>query len=146
MPIIRWRPWWADEWEDFEKPFSELPSLFHRGKGFIPAIDVYQDKDNVVVETPLPGIDPEKVDISIENDVLTIQGESEEKKEIEEKDYYRKEVRQGSFYRSVALPTRVLGDKANASYEKGMLKITIPKAPEAKPKTIKIKAVKEKKK
>ena len=146
MPIIRWKPWWAEEWDDLEKSFSDLPAIFSQSKSFVPAVDIYQDKDNVVVETPLPGVDPDKVNISIENDVLTIKGESEEKKEVEEKDYYRKEVRQGSFYRSVALPTHVLGEKAEAVYENGMLKITIPKAPEAKPKTIKVKTSKNKKK
>ncbi|MEA2088815.1 MAG: Hsp20/alpha crystallin family protein [Patescibacteria group bacterium] len=140
MRLIKWDPSMADEWGDLERVFSNFPSSFAQTKGFTPAIDVYQDKDNVIVETPLPGIDPEKVDVSIENDVLTIKGESEYKKEIDEKDYYRKEVRCGSFYRSVALPAHVLGDKADADYENGILKIKIPKAPESKPKTIKVKA------
>jgi len=70
---------------------------------------------------------------------LIIQGKSEKKSEVEEKNYYRQEVRRGSFCRSVALPTHVVGDKANADYENGMLKITIPKAPEARAKKIDIK-------
>ncbi|MEA2065269.1 MAG: Hsp20/alpha crystallin family protein [Patescibacteria group bacterium] len=142
MSIIKWRPLFAEEFSDFNKEFEDFELT--QTKNFVPAIDVYQDKNNVIVETPLPGVDPEKVDISIENDVLVIKGESEEKKEIEEKNYYRKEVRSGSFYRTVALPTRVVGDKAEANYKKGMLKIVIPKAQETKPKTIKIKTTSKK--
>lgn len=142
MSIIKWRPLFAEEFSDFNKEFEDFGLT--QTKNFVPAIDVYQDKNNVIVETPLPGVDPEKVDISIENDVLVIKGESEEKKEIEEKNYYRKEVRSGSFYRTVALPTRVVGDKAEANYKKGMLKIVIPKAQETKPKTIKIKTTSKK--
>jgi HSP20 family protein len=111
--------------------------------GFVPAVDMYEDKDNVIIETQLAGIDPEKVDISIENDVLSIKGEGERKTEVEEKNYYRKEIRRGSFYRSVPLPTRVLGDKASAIAEGGILKISIPKAPETKPKSIKIETSKK---
>jgi HSP20 family protein len=109
------------------------------GADFSPAMDVYQDKDNVIVETPLAGVDPEKVDISIENDVLTISGKTEEKKEVKKEDYYRKEVREGSFSRSVILPMSVKADMAEAESVKGMLKIVIPKAEEVKPKKIAVK-------
>jgi len=111
--------------------------------GLVPAVDVYQDKDKVYVETQLAGIDPEKVDISIENDVLIIKGQNEKKSEVEDKNYYRKEIRRGSFYRSVPLPSHVLGEKASAEAVNGILKIAVPKAPETKPKTIKIKTVKK---
>jgi len=109
------------------------------GQGFTPAVDVYQDKDNVYVQTPLAGVNPEDVDVSIENDVLTVKGESKKESEVDEKNYYRKEIRQGSFYRSVALPAHVIGEKAQAESHEGMLKIVVPKAPEAKTKTIKVK-------
>ncbi|MFA5024734.1 MAG: Hsp20/alpha crystallin family protein [Patescibacteria group bacterium] len=115
-----------------------LPAVRGNQFGFTPAIDMYEDKDNVIVETQLGGIDPEKVDISIENNVLTIKGESEKKSEVEDKNYYRKEIRRGSFYRSIPLPTKVDGDKASAESGEGILKITVPKAAEIKPKTIKI--------
>ncbi len=145
MSLIKWTPF-LEPFEEMEKMFSDfLPSLRSGQVGFVPAIDMYEDKDNVVVEAQLAGIDPEKVDISIENDVLCIKGESEKKTEVEDKNYYRKEIRRGSFYRSVPLPTHVIGEKASAVAEDGVLKITIPKAPEAKPKTIKIKTKKSKK-
>ncbi|MFA6422193.1 MAG: Hsp20/alpha crystallin family protein [Candidatus Buchananbacteria bacterium] len=134
MALIKWTPFLGSS-DDVDRFFDNWP--MNMGN-FTPAIDVYQDKDNVIVETPLAGIDSDKVDISVENDVLTIKGEVEKKSEVEDKDYYRKEIRSGSFYRAVQLPTRVSGDEAEATYENGILKISIPKAAEAKPKTIKI--------
>jgi HSP20 family protein len=128
--MIQWSPM-----RDLDKFFDEGWS----GADFTPATDVYQEKDNVVVETPIAGIDPADVDISIENDVLTVSGHTEEKKEVKREDYYRKEIREGSFSRSVILPMMVKGDTAEASYEKGILKITLPKAEEAKPKKIAVK-------
>lgn len=144
-PIIKWTPFFPETsgFEDMDKMFSEFMPALRGAQGFMPAIDMYEDKENVIVETQLAGVDPEKVEISVENDILTVKGESEKKSEVEEKNYYRKEIRRGSFYRSVPLPTHVLGDEASASAEGGMLKITIPKAPEAKPKTIKIEVKKK---
>lgn len=145
-PLIKWTPF-LEPFEDMDKMFSDfMPSLRGSQAGFVPAVDMYEDKNNVVVETQLAGIDPEKVDIAIENDVLIIRGKGEKKSEVEEKNYYRKEIRGGSFYRSIPLPTHVIGDKASASASDGVLKITIPKAPEAKPKTIKIRTSKKSKK
>lgn len=139
--LIRWTPFF-DPFEEMDKMFNNLPvsagNLALAKNGFMPAIDLYEDKDNVVVEATLAGIDPDNVDISIENDVLTIRGESEKKSEVDDKNYYRKEIRRGSFYRSVPLPARVDGDKATAVAESGVLRISIPKASEIKPKTIKI--------
>jgi HSP20 family protein len=117
---------------------SMLPAVRGNQFGFTPAVDMYEDKDNIVIETQLGGIDPEKVDISIENNVLTIKGESEKKSEVEDKNYYRKEIRRGSFFRSIPLPTKVNGEAATAVNEDGVLKITVPRAAENKPKTIKI--------
>ena len=107
--------------------------------GFAPAIDVYQDKDNVIVEAAITGIKPEDVEVTVENDVLTISGATEDKTEVKREDYYRKEIRSGSFSRSVILPMRVKGDAAEAHYESGVLKIVIPKAEEVKPKKIAVK-------
>lgn len=143
MSLIKWAPFFP-EFDDMEKVMGEmLPTVRGQQFGFTPAIDMYEDKDNVVVETQLGGIDPEKVDISIENNVLTIKGESEKKSEVEDKNYYRKEIRRGSFYRSIPLPTKVDGDKAIATNEEGILKVTVPKMPEVKAKTIKILAKKK---
>ena len=136
MPIIKWESLWADPFQEFERVLNGTPGWGARG--FAPAIDVYQTNDAVVVETPLAGVDPKDVAITIENDVLTIRGETQKESEVEDKNYYRKEIRSGSFYRSVALPTRVIGDQAKAESHDGMLKISVPKAEEAKPKTVKV--------
>lgn len=143
MAIIKWTPL-LEPFEEMDKMFNDfMPSTRAMGNGFMPAVDMYEDKDSIIVETQLAGIDPDKVNISIENDILSIKGESEKKSEIDEKNYYRKEIRRGSFYRSIPLPTHVSGDKATAETEGGVLKIMIPKAPEAKPKTIKIQTKKK---
>lgn len=138
MSLIKWTP--------FIEPFDEMERFMqeHTSQGFAPAIDVYETKNDVIVEAPLAGVNPKDVEISIENDVLTIKGETKKESEVDDKNYYRKEVRSGSFFRSVALPSRVVSDKAEAESAEGMLKITIPKAEEAKPKTIKIKVGKDK--
>ncbi len=105
-----------------------------------PALDVYEDKEHVIVETPLVGIDPSKVNIEIEDNILKISGQSSHKSEVDDKDYYRKEVRYGSFYRAISLPKAVIGEKAEANYKDGILRITVPKADEAKPRRISVKA------
>lgn len=123
-----------DMFEDFAGPMSGP-----MGQNFSPAVDVYEEGENVIVEAPLAGIDAEDLDISIENDVLSIQGSSEQKSEVDDKNYYRKEVRYGSFHRAVALPCAVDGDNAEAEYKDGVLKVTVPKAPQVTKKSIKIK-------
>jgi HSP20 family protein len=141
MSLIKWTPLLADNFglDEVDKTLSEMLPLVSGGKyGFTPAVDVYEDKDNIVVEAQLAGIDPNDISISIENDTLCLKGESEKQSEVDEKNYYRKEIRRGSFYRSIPLPTKVNGDKAKALADGGVLKITIPKSPEVKPKTIKI--------
>ena len=139
MSLIKWTPFLADNpFDEMDKMFNSVTPLRENQMGFTPAVDMYEDKDNVIVETQLAGIDPEKVNIAIENDILTIKGESEKKSEVEDKNYYRKEIRRGSFYRSIPLPAHVSGDKAAAIAQDGVLKISIPKAPELKPQVIKI--------
>jgi len=125
-------------------PFDEMDNFF-RGfpmskqvTSFVPSLDIYQNKNNVIVEAPLSGIKPEDVKISIENDVLTLEGKTGKQSEVDEKNYYRKEVSHGSFHRSVVLPTAVNGTKAKADYEDGILKITIPKEEKAKSKIVNI--------
>ena len=95
------------------------------------------------MEVPLVGIRPEDMDISLENNILTVSGKTEEKKEIKEKDYLRKEIRRGSFRRTLKLPVEIKENEAVAENISGILKITLPKTsktpPKAKRVTIKIK-------
>lgn len=141
MPLIPWKP--------MLDPFTDMDALLQQfgastgERGIIPPMDMYQTKDAMVVEMPLAGIDPEQVEVAVENGSLTIKGSMERKTEVDEKDYYRKEVRSGSVFRRVALPTAVQEGKAQASYENGMLRVTIPKAQLEAPKTVKIQVKKK---
>lgn len=112
------------------------------GGDFMPAVDVYQKKDDVIVEMEIPGISADKVDVSVENNVLVVNGHRESKKEIERTDYYRKEMSCGSFSRSVTLPIKVKGDKAEAKFTDGVLTVTLPKADDVKPRKIAVKVKK----
>ena len=105
-----------------------------------PAIDMYQTDEEIVVKASLPGFKADDVQINITGDVLTIRGELKHEEEQKEKAWHMREQRWGSFERSVALPTNVVADRANADFENGILTITLPKAEEAKPRTISVKA------
>lgn len=138
MALIQWRPWLGRSWDDLDDWFEDK-ALSARSSQFMPPVDIYEKGNKVIVETQVTGIDPEKVDISVEENHLIIKGASQRKTEVDEKNYYRKEVYAGSFYRSVPLPVKVIGDKAEAIYEDGLLKVSIPKMPETKAKKISIK-------
>jgi HSP20 family protein len=101
-------------------------------------LDVYETNDSYVVKAAIPGVDPGKVDISVEDDVLTIKGEFERRDEAAETSYIRRELSYGAFQRSLRLPPTVDADNANAQFEYGLLTLTLPKKPEARARTIKI--------
>lgn len=105
-----------------------------------PAIDMYQTDDEIVVRASLPGFKADDVQINITGDVLTLRGELKHEDEKKEKAWHLREQRWGSFERSVALPTNVVADRASADFENGILTITLPKAEEARPRTISVKA------
>lgn len=122
----------------FDDAFTRPISL--SGGSALPAIDLYQNANEVVVKASLPGLKAEDVQISVTADVLTLRGEFKQDNEQKEKTYHIREHRYGSFERSLALPTDVQTDKAQANFENGILTITLPKAEAVKPKTISIKA------
>lgn len=137
--IIRWSPFLDSFDDNFEDMFERFPMLSAQARSaFIPAVDIYEEDNNIIVETQLAGIDPDNVDISVEKDILSIKGEAEKTSEVDDKNYYRREIRRGSFYRSISLPSHVEGDKAQAIAENGVLKVSIPKAESATPKKISI--------
>ncbi|MGE5464719.1 MAG: Hsp20/alpha crystallin family protein [Syntrophothermus sp.] len=105
-----------------------------------PAIDMYQTDNDVVVKASIPGIKAEEVQINVTGDILTLKGEAKQEEERKERSWHIREQRFGSFERSIVLPTDVKSDQAEAVFENGILTITLPKADEVKPKTIKIKA------
>jgi len=106
------------------------------------AMDMFENDSEVVFKAELPGVKPDEVDVSITEDVLTIKGEHKEEKEEKEANYFRKELRYGSFSRSVRLPASVNSNKAEAVFENGVLTLTLPKAEEVKPRQIKVKTTK----
>ena len=103
------------------------------------AVDVYTTDDDVIVKAAVPGVDPEDIDISISGDTLTIRGETRSEEEISEENYLRRECRYGAFRRSLVVPTAVESDQAEAEIENGVLKLTMPKSEQVKPKRIAIK-------
>jgi HSP20 family protein len=105
-----------------------------------PAIDMYQTDNDVVVKASIPGIKAEEVQINVTGDVLTLKGEIKQEEERTDRAWHIREQRFGSFERSIALPTEVKSDRAEAVFENGILTITLPKADEVKPRTINIKA------
>ena len=104
------------------------------------ALDVAEKGDVFTVKASLPGISPDDLNVTLEDNVLTIQGEAKEDQTIEENSYHIRERRYGSFSRSVRFPVPVEGDKVEAEYENGVLTLTIPKAEAVKPKRIAVKA------
>jgi HSP20 family protein len=143
MSLIKWSPFF-EPFEGMDKLMEGLMPSTRTG-GLVPAVDVYDKEGAVVIETALPGVHPEKVELSVEHGVLTIKGSSERKTEVDEKNYYRKEIRSGSFMRQVALPQGIHEDQAKASFKDGILKIEFPKLQEEKPKSIKIDVNKDQK-
>jgi HSP20 family protein len=123
----------------FDDSFTRPLSVFREG-WTVPAVDMYQTDDEVVVKAALPGVKADEVQINITGDVLHLKGEMKHEEEKREKAWHIREQRWGSFERSVALPTEVIADKAKAEFENGILTITLPKAEEVKPKVINIKA------
>ena len=106
----------------------------------MPAIDLYQTDDEVVVKSALPGLKADDVQITVTNDVLTLRGEFKWESGHKGATYHIREQRSGSFERSIALPVDVQTEKAQADFQNGVLTITLPKAESVKPKTINIKA------
>ena len=105
---------------------------------FAPAVDVYEDEHQVTLKIEVPGIDEKDIDVRIENNTLTVHGERKIEKEEKEENYRRVERQYGSFTRTFTLPTTVDSEKVQANYDKGVLKIALPKKAEAKPKQIKV--------
>ena len=101
-----------------------------------PSIDVYEDKDDIVVKAELPGLDKNDIEVKISDSEVTLKGEKKNEEKIEEENYYRCERSYGSFLRSVDLPTGVQADKAKASFSNRIPEIRMPKSEEAKAKEI----------
>ncbi len=151
MKLVPWRERESglDIFGDLEDIQREMNRLFDvslrqpgkKGNGgtlWAPAVDIIDEKDTIRVRADLPGIKKDEIEVSVNNDTLTIKGEKKEEKEIKEKDYVRSERYYGAFCRSFTLPAGVDPQKVNAGYKDGVLEITLPKREDAKPKQIKV--------
>jgi HSP20 family protein len=105
-----------------------------------PSVDIYENKDQIVLEAELPGMKQEEFDLSIENNILTLRGERQFEKKEEADNYHRVERAYGSFTRSFTLPNTVSGEGATADYSNGVLRVVIPKREEVKARRIEIKS------
>jgi HSP20 family protein len=145
MAMIRWEPF--REMVSLRDPIDRLfeESFIRRSRLCTKlqegdfSLYIYQTDKEIVVKASLPGVKPEEIDISITGDALTIKVEHKEEKETKKEDFFQKEMSYGTFTRTVAFPVPVQIDKAEATFENGIVALTIPKAEEAKPKQIKIK-------
>jgi HSP20 family protein len=144
MSLIPWRPfrdldkWFEEEGLEWpEKWFSRVPAFR------VPKMDIYEDNGNVIAEVELPGTDPKNIKVEVKDNILKIEAKTEEKKEEKRKGYYKKELSKGYYKRAVPLPVEVIGEKADASYKEGVLKVIIPQV-KAKKKDKKTKKIKVK--
>lgn len=122
----------------FEEPLTELTRSSQILSGWTPALDLFEDKDNVYVRVELPGMKKEEINLSLHNGSLSVSGERKSEETFKDADVYRAERFFGRFQRTVTLPTPVAADKVKAEYKDGMLTVTLPKAEEAKPKQIEL--------
>src|SRR5205809_7642947 len=120
----------------FEAPLAELTRTSQLLSGWTPAVDLYEDKDNVFVKAELPGMKKEDIEVSFHNGTLSLSGERKSGEKHEDAEVYRSERFFGRFQRTVTLPTPVAADKVKAQYKDGILTVTLPKTEEAKPKQI----------
>jgi HSP20 family protein len=136
--LTRWEPF-AELGElrsRFDRMFEDL--LDGREREWMPAIDVERENGNLVVRADVPGITPEEVKIEVQDDILTVSGEHEERKEKKDKHFLRRERRYGSFSRSLALPAGVEAKKIKAKTHDGVVEVTIPLPQETKKETVTI--------
>ena len=118
---------------------SDASDFASEGTDFSPRMDMKESEDAYTVKLTMPGIDKNDIDISVSDGVLTVKGETKEEAEDEKSTYLVREHKHYSYYRSVRLPSEVVADKAEAEYKNGVLKLTLPKAEEVKPKSIPVK-------
>jgi len=142
MAITRWDPY-----RNVVALQNRVNSLFRDLNGendplttasFVPAVDIYEDAQKVVLKLEVPGIEQKDLDVRVENHTLTVKGERKFEAEEKEQNFHRIERRYGSFYRAFTLPSTVDTEHIGASYNAGVLKLELLKKPEAQPKQIKI--------
>jgi HSP20 family protein len=122
--------------EGFSRPWRLIPNTNENESTF--PVEVSETDEALEVKASLPGVNPEDVEVTVSNGVLSIKAAHEEKTEEKKKDFYRREIRYGSFHRALSLPVSVDADKADAKFDNGILLLTLPKAEAVRPKQIKV--------
>ncbi len=133
MAIVKWEPF-----GEFDRVFDDFPFRGLRNVGRDMAVDLYEEDGNIVAEMNISGIDPEKIDVSVEGEYLRIAGAREEEKEQDTKQFYSKEISRGSFERIIHIPEAVNDEAVEAEYKDGILKVVMPKREEKKKDKVKI--------
>ena len=136
MAIIRWDPF--REMTSLQSKVNRLSDSLWSGRqeSWVPAVDVFDRQDAVVLKAELPGMRVDDIQIEVDDNVLTLKGERVFEEKVDEERYFRVERRHGTFQRSLALPQGVKADEIQATYEDGVLVVTVPKAEVEKPKRI----------
>ena len=130
-----------DELRLFGRTFTGVEATRPTAAGsWMPAMDVFETEDEIVATVELPGIDPDDVEVAVEDSTLTISGSREFSSEVREESFHRIERRYGSFSRAITLPQTADTEKVEAAFDKGVLTVEVPKVEKAKPKKIQIKA------
>ena len=152
IEITRWeRPTlqkWAKEMNVFERPgdlarlfesqLNELTRGLNSARQWTPSVDIYEDANNVLVKAEVPGLKKEEIEVSLEDDVLSLSGVRKSATNLPEAKAHRLERFAGRFQRTINLPAPVKSDQVSANYQDGILTVTLPKAEAAKPKQIKV--------
>jgi HSP20 family protein len=139
MTLMRWDPF--TELRRMEENMNRLWRGFTGdggGEAWAVPLDVMEEGDNIIVHASLPGVNPDNFNVTVENNVLSIRAETKEEREGKEGDYLMRERRYGSFYRSLRLPDTVDTDRAQTSYENGVLTLSFPKMESKKAKQLKV--------
>ena len=114
------------------------PTAAQGGQNFVPALDLSENAEGYLVEAALPGLKPEDVEVTVENNVLTIKGETRKEVDDKQRNFHRVERRFGAFQRTISLPSTIKADQIQASLTNGVLRLEIPKAEEVKPRKISV--------
>ncbi len=140
MAILRWDPF--REMTSLQSRVDRLADSLSPGRSesWVPAVDVFDSAEAVVLKAELPGMKIADIQIEVDDNVLTIKGERSFDEKVDEERYYRVERRYGSFQRSLALPQGVKADDIDATYEDGILEVTVPKSEAEKPRRIEVQA------
>jgi len=145
MSIMRWDPFedagtlrramdrLFDDFFAIRRPSRDLAEM-----AWEPAVEMYETENEVVVRAAMPNMDPKDVDITVTNDAITLKGETKHEEERKGRNYNRRELRYGAFFRTLPLSTEVKSSEAKATYKDGVLEVKVPKSERVKPTSVKV--------